>query len=110
MKTAQPTVEASFSYYKGIGDAYIVRGIERRAIRVVFLPFPRSITSLLSSGEKMQNEIRIITKAAKYASKRGWKTIYVNPDCMDGDSVMVSNPAVFGRMYQEGFERYLCPY
>lgn len=68
---------------QGIGHLHLVRGIGKRAINVVLRP--------THSSHGYANEIYVIKLAAEYAAKRGWKTIYAEPDQIDCDTVRVFN-------------------
>lgn len=89
-------------YYKGFGSAYLVRGLGKRAIRVILRP--------CHSRSGFMSEEYIVGLAAKYAVKKGWKTIWAEPDQLDGDSVVVFNTHQY--WYEQNqygyFGKYLC--
>lgn len=61
----------------------IVRDIGKRAVRVILRP--------TYSSRGYNDENYIINLAAKFANKRGWKTVYVEPDQIDMGSMRVFN-------------------
>jgi hypothetical protein len=85
--TTQP--ENGHKFYTNV---WIVRGIGKRAIRVVI-----AIGFHMDHREVSDEQLAI--KAARVASKRGWKTIYIEPDGGAGEYAYVSNPAMKREIY-----------
>lgn len=70
--------------YKEFLNAYIVRGVSKRAIRVIIFGF--------NAGHyEVDDELFIL--AAQYAAKNGWKNVVVKPDYIYGDSALAYNMA-----------------
>lgn len=63
--------------------AYIVRGVSKRAIRVLIFGF--------TSWHEVDDDLIIL--AAKYASNNGWKNVAIKPDYIYGDSAYAYNMA-----------------
>ena len=63
--------------------AYIVRGVSKRAIRVLIFGF--------SNWHEVDDDL--IMLAAKYASNNGWKNVVIKPDCIYKDSAYAYNMA-----------------
>lgn len=55
--------------YRHWSNVHIVRGVAKRAIRVV-----------LSGYRACQGDTELIIRAAKVAAKKGWKTVFVELD------------------------------
>lgn len=78
-----PSIQETNSFYKGIGMVFLVRGLARRAIRVVMRP--------THSREHYFDEEAAILRAAKLACKNGWKNVVVAPDDMEGETLRAFN-------------------
>lgn len=61
----------------------LVRGIGRKAIRVIIRPAP--------SNYGYTNEGRVAIEAAKVAAKKGWRKVVVAPDDGMGDTIRAFN-------------------
>lgn len=78
------TVNMSQYGYKGFLNTYIVRGVGKRAVTVVFRPFD---TAKLS----YQDERQMAVEAAQYAVKKGWRVVVIMPDDYYGNDARMFN-------------------
>ena len=83
--------------YKEFPNVYIVRGVSKRAIRVI-------IGGFITSYHEVDDEL--ITLAAQYASKNGWKNVVVKPDYVYGDSALAYNMAALNHDWDYGKTGY----
>jgi len=90
------TVAVARTGFKGLNSAYMVRGMARRAIRVVVRPF-------LAAGLVGLDEEKLAILAAARARRNGWKTIVVEPDPIYGDSATTMNWFEFRRQWETGY-------
>jgi len=87
--------------WKGMRNVFLARTPGNRAIRVVFRPF-YSIINEMSDEE-------IIFKAVNFALKKGWKTIIIEPDPIDGENAYVFNLSNWKGSWARGHVgNYLC--
>lgn len=82
MKTSIPAVQWPTGYFQGM-DYFLVRGVTRRAIRVLLRPFPGIV-------QKVTDEALAI-QAAQVAAQKGWKTVVVDAGDLDNEVAHVFN-------------------
>jgi hypothetical protein len=87
---ALPTVSITQYGHKHYTNVHLVRGIGRRAIRVIVRPF---------NGGAV-DEFALVLIAAERAATNGWATIVVMPDCIDGDTAYTVNLSQFHMWYE----------
>lgn len=82
-------------------NSWLVRGVGRRAIKVIVRP-------LYKSNEISTEDAAIL--AAEYANKKGWRVVFAAPDCMEGTTLRAFNShQYFHEDMQRGFPgKFLC--
>lgn len=100
MSKFKKTVDMKYAQWghKGIGRKIVVSGIGKRSIIVVIRPFLRHGV----------DEEKVAWHAAEYASKRGWRVVYVIPGYADADYLAyVVNSAGFHQPDEHQYSRFL---
>lgn len=88
--------------YKGFADVFIVRGLTKRAIRVILRPHFHRFC------EVTQEEW--VMRAATVAAAKRWRTVVADPDDMEGDYMYVHNWSHYSgnsRHYRHHLPTYL---
>lgn len=99
----QPSNITKIEKYDLRGTAYLVRGIGKRAIRVIIKPFPFTTQDI--------DTLELLLLAAKRAVHNGDKTVYVFPDCTDGEEAHIENHSqYYSKQHCFYFNTYLTYY